>query len=215
MSWYKTAKQYTDIGHQGKFVLWFSPDGQQIVKSDPQEYKSFSNKGLYHSDWGKWKKDTSTSPFRGRYDIITKEISVVGTGFEEAPRSLINNLMRSFPGVRTIYIFTSYNTHEVIRVASGTDRPLRNLNAFKEIKPFARSMVYASRTAEKQLDELIAESEDDQKIRLLVDKIISSNRKWTLDELQLQQTYPEKIEHLLKERKIAKFNLFQHKTGSL
>lgn len=118
MNWYKKAKNYGEIGHKGTYILWYSPDGQRIINSPPQKHKPNTSNGLRHNNWEDWRNDASISPYRGRYDTITKEISVVGVGFSEAPKSLINSLMRSFPDVRTIYIFNSYDSHETIRVAS-------------------------------------------------------------------------------------------------
>lgn len=40
--------------------------------------------------------------------------------------------------------------------------------------------------------------EDMKKVLALVDKIITGNRNWTDEELELQQNYPEIIEEMLK-----------------
>jgi hypothetical protein len=119
MNWYKKANNYYGIGHKGKYILWFSPDGQRIATSPIQQHEPNTTKGLLHNEWEEWQKDTSISPFRGRYDVNTKQISVITAGLRELPQSLVNNLMRSFPDAKTVYVYGHYGAQpEIIRLAS-------------------------------------------------------------------------------------------------
>jgi len=109
----KTAKDYTEIGHRGrKHVLWQSRDGVNIEKSG----KEWEDTEDGHSEWT---NKIGMEAYEGRYDIESKELSVVSSDYREIPKSLINNLLRAFPDARTLYIYTAFHGQpEVIRVAS-------------------------------------------------------------------------------------------------
>ena len=116
MNWYKKAKNYGEIGHKGNYILWYSPDGNKVIKSGPQLHKP-NTKGLQHNNWDMWGEDNSSEPFRGRYNADTKDVSVIVKVLQDIPQGLINNLIRTFD-VRNIYVFDGYNSRETIRVAS-------------------------------------------------------------------------------------------------
>jgi len=110
MSWYKKAQSYIDIGHTGDYILWYSPDGIDVIKSKVNEIST-------HSAWGKVK--IKNQAYAGRYDINKQLISAVGYAYQDIPQSLVNNLLRAFPDARALYMFTGFRTTpEVLRVAS-------------------------------------------------------------------------------------------------
>jgi len=120
MSWYKKAKGYDEIGHSTidkvvDHILWYSPDGTQVVKSK-------KNESLSHSQW--YTEDEIITPrYSGRYDVGKRELSVSGYGWFETPKALINNLIIAFPNVKIIHIFGT--EPQTLRVANRKTAQLR------------------------------------------------------------------------------------------
>jgi len=126
MNWYKKSKKYLDVGHENDSILWYSPNGINIVKAKQEDF-------LSHGSWRRIKN--VKMQYTGRYDTASQELSVVASGYRDVPQGLINNLLRSFPDTKTVYVFHEFmGEAEVIKVANSKLKELKEPKEQKKPK---------------------------------------------------------------------------------
>lgn len=111
-NWYKTAKKYTDIGHQEgiEYILWHWDGG---LKKSPV-YNSSNVRADHSSEFGK------VYNLAGRYDITNGILSIAIIDNETMYEKLVGRIMRAFPAANEIWVFGKWGSLEGERIANAS-----------------------------------------------------------------------------------------------